>query len=321
MARTFRRAATAARVCLPLLALFFGGLNFDGARAAAATSAPAATTAIAPVANQGLVWTVRGPAGGTVFLAGSIHLLRADDAALPAALEHAYREAGRLVMEIDLSAVDPAAAAAFTAQHGVYESGEGLRRNLGKRRWQKAQAEFERLGLDLAAFDQLEPWAVALVYSVTSLTQRGFEPTLGVEEQLKARALADGKPIGGLETLEYQLGLFDRLTPADQARLLELTLSETTDQLSDIDALTRAWRAGDETTLTRLLLREYRRFPRLYAPLVHDRNRNWLPQVEALLHELGSTLLVVGALHLVGSQGLVSLLRERGLMVEPFQPH
>ncbi len=300
-------------------------------KSTAAAAAPAATVAATPAAghpevlpaaaDRGLVWKIRGPGGGTVFLAGSIHLLRPGDAALPAAIEQAYREAERLVMEIDLDDVDPAAAAAFTQQHATYGPGDGLRRRLGERRWQRARFEFERLGLELATLDRLEPWAVALLYSVSSLAQLGFEPALGVEEQLKTRALADDKPIGGLETLEYQLGLFDALPPADQARLLELTLDDTAGSLREADALTRAWREGDERALARLLLREYRRFPGLYEPLVHGRNRNWVPQVEALLRETDDTLLIVGAMHLVGERGLIALLRERGLVVEPFRLH
>ena len=285
------------------------------AQLAPGPNAPPAAT------DRGLVWKIRGPGGGTVFLAGSIHLLRAGDAALPAAIEQAYGEAERLVMEIDLDDIDPAAAAAFTQQHATYGPGDGLRRTLGERRWQRARVEFERLGLELATLDRLEPWAVALLYSVSSLARLGFEPALGVEEQLKTRALADDKPIGGLETLEYQLGLFDALPPADQARLLELTLDDTAGSLREADALTRAWREGDERALARLLLREYRRFPGLYEPLVHGRNRNWVPQVEALLRETDDTLLIVGAMHLVGERGLIALLRERGLVVEPFRLH
>ena len=153
------------------------------------------------------------------------------------------------------------------------------------------------------------------------MTGLGFEPGLGVEEQLKARALADHKPIDGLERIEDQLGLFDALPPEEQARLLELTLEDSATSVRDIDALTRAWRRGDARALARLLLREYRHFPSLYEPLVYGRNRNWLPRLEALLQRDDDSLVVVGAMHLVGERGVVELLRQRGHVVEPLRTH
>ncbi len=250
-----------------------------------------------------------------------MHLLRADDANLPPAFDFAYRESEHLLMEIDLDDLNPGAAAVFTATHATYPPGSGLRQALGERRWQRARVEFERVGLQLETLDRLEPWAAALMYSVVGLSQLGFEPGLGVEEQLKARAMADRKPIEGLESLEYQLGLFDALSADDQARLLELTLEDSAGNGRDIDRIGTAWREGDAATLAKLLLREYRRFPTLYEALVDRRNQNWVPQIEALLKREDDCLVVVGAMHLVGERSLVTLLRARGLNVEPLRLH
>lgn len=297
--------------------------------AATAADAPAASSAAprfeaaprdakpAGMGRDGLIWRARGPAGGSVYIAGSMHLLRRSDAALPASFEQAYREAERLVMEIDIDDVDPAAAAAFTASRATYPPGNGLRQALGERRWSRARGAFAELGLDLESLDRLEPWAVALLYSVTGMTRLGFDPELGVEEQLKRLAVTDRKPIAGLETVEFQLGLFDGLSPADQAALLDMTLDDTESSAREVDSLTRAWRGGDEALLAKLLLREYRRFPTLFEPLVNGRNRDWVPQVEALLARPDDTLVVVGALHLVGEQGLIAMLRRRGIELEP----
>ena len=306
MARQVRRALARAAATV----LFLGGLNGPHGAAAAAPDHEAV----------GLVWQVRGPSA-TVYLAGSMHLLRPEDARLPAGFELAYRESERLVMELDFDDLDPSAVAAFTATHATYPPGPGLRDALGERRWQRARDEFGRVGLQLDAFDRFEPWAAALVYSVAGMAQLGFDPASGVEEQLKARAADDHKEITGLETLEFQLGLFDALSADDQARLLELTLDDARGSARDIDRLTAAWRSGDGAALAKLLLREYRRFPTLYEPLVYGRNRNWVPQVEMLLQREDDSLVVVGAMHLVGDQGLVELLRRRGLTVEPLRLH
>jgi uncharacterized protein YbaP (TraB family) len=167
----------------------------------------------------------------------------------------------------------------------------------------------------------MEPWAVALLYSATQMTRAGLDPQLGVEEQLLRRAAVDHKPITGLETLEFQLSLFDSLSPEAQARLLEMTVAEAGDVERELDGMGTAWRSGDASQLERLLLREYREFPDLYESLVYRRNRDWVPQVEALLQGKDDVLVVVGALHLVGERGLIDLLRRRGLQPESYTLH
>jgi uncharacterized protein YbaP (TraB family) len=313
VARQVRRPGALAHAAI---LLFLGGLIAAGD----ATAEPVASRPVRAAANSGngLVWQLRG-AAGTVYIAGSMHLLRTDESQLPPTYDLAYREAERLVMEIDLDDLDPAAAAQFTAQHATYPPGASLRAALGERRWARARAEFERIGVPLESLDRLEPWAASLVYSVAGMAQLGFDPQLGVEEQLKVRAAADGKDIAGLETLEFQLGLFDALSAEDQARLLELTIDDAEGSAREIDRLAAAWRGGDGAALSRLLLREYRRFPTLYEALVYRRNRDWVPQVEALLRREDDTLVVVGAMHLVGRQGLIELLRARGLDPRPLR--
>lgn len=315
MARKVRRALALAHAAILLV---LGSLNAAGIAATERAAARPVREATGNGPGNGLVWQLRG-AAGTVYIAGSMHLLRAGDAQLPPTYDLAYREAERLVMEIDIDDLDPAAAAQFTARHATYPPGAGLRAALGERRWQRARTEFDRVGVPLESLDRLEPWAASLVYSVAGMTQLGFDPLLGVEEQLKTRAAADGKHITGLETLEFQLGLFDALSDEDQARLLELTIDDAEGSAREIDRLTAAWRGGDGAALSRLLLREYRRFPTLYEALVYRRNRDWVPQVEALLQREDDSLVVVGAMHLVGRQGLIELLRERGLDPRPLR--
>ena len=209
-----------------------------------------------------------------------MHMLAANDATLPAALQHAYANAERLIMEIDIDDLDPAAAGAFTQTNGTLANGApDLQEQLGKRRWDQVQRQCTRLSLPCDTLRRLEPWALALVMSVSELTRLGLDPQLGVEEQLRRQAAADHKEIGGLETLEFQLGLFDALRGPEQLQLLDMTLAEMGRQNDAVDKLSRAWRRGDLRTLEGLLLGEYRRFPALYDTLVYRRNASWVPRL------------------------------------------
>lgn len=267
--------------------------------------------------SAGPVWSIHKPGGGTVYLAGSVHVLDAARSRLPPAFETAYRDAERIVMEIDMDDLDPAAAAAYLSANAMIGGDGNLRTLLGVERYARVDAEARAVGLPLDSVAQLEPWAVALALTQLQLVKLGMDPEQGVEQQLTARARTDGKPIAGLETIEEQLGLLDGLSYPDQARFLELTAEETDSMPAELDEMLAAWRRADTGALERLLLAEYERLPTLYRPLVTDRNRRWLPQIEALLARSDDTLVVVGAMHLVGPDGLLALLKSRGLAPVP----
>lgn len=278
-----------------------------------------AATSAAPTcaASAGPVWSIHRPGGGTVYLAGSVHVLDAARSRLPPAFDSAWRDAERVVMELDMDDLDPAAAASFLAAHATIGDGENLRTLLGAERFARVDAQARALGLSLDSVAQLEPWAVALALTQLQLVKLGLDPAQGVEQQLTERARAEGKPIAGLETIDEQLGVLDGLSYMDQARFLELTAGESDSMATELDGILTAWRRADTAALERLLLVEYERLPTLYGPLVTDRNRRWLPQIEALLARPDDTLVVVGTLHLVGPNGLLALLKDRGLVPTP----
>ena len=278
-----------------------------------------AATSAAPTcaASAGPVWSIHRPGGGTVYLAGSVHVLDAARSRLPPAFDSAWRDAERVVMELDMDDLDPAAAASFLAAHATIGDGENLRTLLGAERFARVDTQARALGLSLDSVAQLEPWAVALALTQLQLVKLGLDPAQGVEQQLTERARAEGKPIAGLETIDEQLGVLDGLSYMDQARFLELTAGESDSMATELDGILTAWRRADTAALERLLLVEYERLPTLYGPLVTDRNRRWLPQIEALLARPDDTLVVVGTLHLVGPNGLLALLKDRGLVPTP----
>jgi uncharacterized protein len=260
------------------------------------------------------VWAVRG-AHNTVYLAGSMHLLPANDAALPAALDHAYADSARLVMELDLAKFDPLEAATWMMDHGALPSGTKLRTVLGEARYGRVSSAATQFGLMMAGLDEQAPWMVGMELTNSAYTHEGFDSDQGVEEQLVRRAQADGKPTAGLETLPEELGGLVGLSREDQIRMLDETLDELKDIKSEMRDVLSAWRQGDAPRMAALLSSEYRAFPSLYRPLVRDRNQHWLPQVEELLTGQGNSLVVVGALHLVGEGGLLELLRKKGYKV------
>jgi uncharacterized protein YbaP (TraB family) len=257
------------------------------------------------------VWAIRGE-HNTVYLAGSVHLLKADDAALPAGFERAYSGSRALVMELNLDDLDPSAGAAWLMEHGMLPEGVELRRRIGEARYQRLVSESGRLGLPMEMLDHFQPWVIGLELLEMQYTQLGFQPDQGVEQQLDHRARADGKPVSGLETLSEQLSVLGSLSDDDQVRFLDMIVSEMNDVGGETQSVISAWRTGDARRLAQLLGDEYKSFPALYRSLVTDRNRHWLPRIEQLLGERQDYFVVVGALHLVGDGGLLELLAHDG---------
>lgn len=265
--------------------------------------------------DQHVLWTVEGQRN-TIYLLGSIHVLRPEDGGLPLAAERAYDDAEQLVMEIDLddAAADPSAMLATMQQAALLPDGKTLRGVLGAD-YESIQERAGESGLDLAMLDRFAPWFVATLLLQMELARRGFAPELGIEARLASRAVDDGKPIQGLETAEQQFAVLGGMPLAEQKRFLLMTLEESTQLDAEVDELVGAWQAGDTDALARMLSDEFDDFPELYRPLTEDRNRAWVEQLDDLLDDRDDYLVVVGALHLVGRNSVVDLLRQRGYTV------
>ena len=257
------------------------------------------------------IWAIHG-SHNTVYLAGSIHLLPPQDAALPAAFTRAYDDSAKLVMELDLGKLDPMTAAGWMLEHGTLPSGTTLRTVLGEERYTRVSAAAADLGLTSEVLDGQAPWVVGIELADLEYVHLGFDPQQGVEQQLVHRAQADNKPTAGLETIDEELGGLEALSREDQLRMLDQTLDELKESSAELQDVVSAWRHGDAAKLAALLSREFRSFPALYRSLVTARNARWLPEIEQYLRGGDNCLVVVGSLHLVGEGGLLELLRKDG---------
>jgi uncharacterized protein YbaP (TraB family) len=269
-------------------------------------------------AEQGLLWRMRQGAG-TVYLAGSIHVLPAG-ATLPPSYLRAYDEAEGLMMEVDLTTLEtPEGLGAFIGEvmvRALLPPDRSLRTVLGPERWTRLVAALRPMGLPEEGLDRFEPWMASMILTSMAMQQGGFEAESGVEGQLLRRASADGKLIDPLETLAQQLDLFDGLPEPEQVAMLDQGLAESAPLGGSIAALETAWRRGDEAALLELLRRSLPEGSQARSRLLSQRNQAWLQGIEARLRRPDDTMVVVGALHLLGEDGLVALLRQRGLVVE-----
>jgi uncharacterized protein YbaP (TraB family) len=265
--------------------------------------------------GAGLVYQVEGP-NGRFYLAGSMHLLHAERASLPAPLERAYRNSASIVMEIDTDDGDAQDAGARLLEAAQLAPDTSLQALLGEARWNTVRTALAEAGFDAERASRFEPWGLALLLTQAGFARQGYTSAAGVEQQLTERARRDGKPISGLETAAMQIALLDGLDMNVQRQMLDLTLEEVQEMPQMLDELEDAWRAGDLQRLEALLLEGYRQMPELYTALLVERNRRWVSQIRAWPTTSPPRLVLVGALHLVGEQGLPALLQRAGYTVQ-----
>ena len=258
------------------------------------------------------MWRVDG-LSNSVYLLGSIHLLREEDHPLPGVIDEAYADADVIVMELDMDDLDPAYTQMAFNRAGVMTDGTTLQDLMGDAAYAEAEEAAAVVDIPLDLLAQSEPWLAAMTVELMMLYRIGFDPLLGVEMTMTTRATSDGKPIEGLETIDEQLSFLDGLPLEAQREMLLQTLAEGAALSESIDDLIDAWRHGDTKTLEESLLSSIGEQSEFSDVLIADRNRRWAETISTWLDDDQDYLVVVGALHLVGDEGVPSLLADKGI--------
>ena len=265
------------------------------------------------VSSKHILYRVRGPKGATVYLLGSVHLLDAGAGTLPVEVDSAFAHSRSLTFEVSLDSA--MARGPEMLMRGRYTDGKTLRASLSPANAAKVDSILHGYGLALDQLNGFKPLLVSLLMTQVAMQKLNFQSQYGVDMQLNARAKQASKPVRGLESVDFQMGLFDALSPADQERLLVESdgLDSTAKQLG---AIRDAWVHGDAAGLDSMINARMAGAPTLFDALVLSRNRSWIPKIEAIIQGSDDALVVVGAGHLVGKQGVVALLRAKGYSID-----
>jgi len=267
-----------------------------------------------PAQAKNTLWQVR--AGeNTLYLLGSLHVLKKDSYPLPPLMEEIYIASDAVVFETDMDEMDTPAMQKKIVNYGRLPAGQTLQQQLSPPTWQLLQQKMAQLKIPEEKVRQMKPWLCALTLTVTDLERLGFLAQYGLDEHFYARAKQDKKKIIPLESADFQLSLFYSQSRHEQEEFLMQTLTD----LQAADALSgemeSAWKNGDGEKLYSLIAKSFSGYPKQFKRLVLQRNKNWLPVLEKILKREQVTLVVVGAGHLVGPGSVVDLLRRKGYLV------
>ena len=251
-----------------------------------------------------------------VYIGGTIHVLSKSDYPLPASFETAYNQSAKLIFETDTRKMQTPEFQAALMQKVVYSDGRNLKMVLNAATFQKLEKHLASRGIPISNFMNFKPGMVALTITIIELQRLGLMGT-GVDEFFSLRALNDQKMVGQLETVDDQLELISSLGDGQENEIINHTLQETKKLPDLMQTMKTAWRKGDNTALENIILMPFKKdFPGVYDRVVVKRNIAWLPKIETLLQTKEVEFILVGALHLIGEDGVLAKLKKRGYTIQ-----
>lgn len=256
----------------------------------------------------------------SVYLLGTVHVLQPEDYPLPAEIERVFQESTQVVFEVDLDDLSLEENQVLLLELALYLSGGSLPEDLSSATYALLMEYVQANGMDFLGFplglslpiEMFRPWYVSSRIGLTEGMKYGYDAQLAPDLVLFDRAKAEGKTLLALETVPYQLGVLGGGTPFEQDRELRRTLESVPTFGEELEQIVGAWRCGDLEALRRILHQEAETDPVAFERLITARNRAWIERIEPLLESDETTLVVGGAGHMVGENGIPNQLRLRG---------
>lgn len=254
----------------------------------------------------------------SVWLFGSVHLLRPDTAWRSQTLDKVLSKAERVYFETDLSVEAQMAVMPLTFELGFNRDGRLLSELIGTDLTDRLREAADRYAIPMATLLTMKPWMAATTISTGPLLESGYETAHGVETVLAAEL--DEDRLGFLETPAQQLSFLAGGDLDEQIAMLEGTLDTLDVMQSDIDEMVLAWSEGQPEQLGEIFTAQMGSYDQgMVERLIDMRNADWVEQIEVMLARNESALLVVGAAHLAGDSSVVRLLEARGFSGERLQ--
>jgi uncharacterized protein YbaP (TraB family) len=251
----------------------------------------------------------------TVYIGGTFHLLTEKDYPLPDAFDKAYKLADELYFETNMREIETPEFQQKSLKVILYQDGQTLKTALSEATYARFVEYAKSRQIDPMQLNALNPTGVMLTITIMEYQARGFVAE-GVDKHYFQRAGIDNKTIDWFESPDEQLAILDGFDNEDPNGLINYTLDEIKNIDQVITNLHKSWREGDMETLTKLGIDSFAGYPDIYKSVLVDRNNKWMKKIEAMFGDEGTELVLVGALHLPGADGVLTQLLKKGYKVE-----
>lgn len=253
---------------------------------------------------------------GTLYIQGSAHVLKADNYPLAPEIEQAYSNSTALVLEVDMGEMMSPKTQQLIMGLAMLKQPDTLKTTLSPEIYKTLEAEAAEVSLPLAAIEQFKPWFATMTLTLVKMKAMGLDENLGLDKHFYERAQADGKKIIGLESVDFQISLLDSLSEENPDDFVKRSLEEINDLESDLNQLLEAWETGDFQTLEKLMTKGFKDYPEQFEKFITARNKAWAKKLSKMVSTDETYMIVVGAGHLPGDEGVINLLKKQGFTVD-----
>ena len=257
------------------------------------------------------VWKVK-KGKSVMYLGGTCHILRPADFPLPGEFDKAYNESQVLIFETDIGKIQDSATQMEIMSKSVYTDGSTIDSRLSAETYTLLSDYCTKNGIPLEAYKQLKVSMLMMNLTLIEIMKIGATPE-GVDKFYYDLAVKDKKTIKGFETVDEQIDFVVNLGEGNEDALVANTLREIKNTRRDFEALITAWKTGDDKKMSALLVNEFKKeFPKIYKEFLVDRNNSWLPAILKYLKTPEKEFVLVGMAHLVGPDGIIAALKDKG---------
>lgn len=272
--------------------------------------------------GKSFIWEIRdksgegGNAGGYVsgYILGTIYFCKKEFYPLSLAIENAFAQSQVLLVEVNMSNENMAKVFKMINEKTTYTGSETLKSNISEAAYEKLMVRFKEKGMDIGGFNKVKPLLVAEILYGMILEEMGYSRGLGIDKYLMDKVMGK-KEIVELESLEFKLSIFDRVTREEEEAFLLEVLKPVASIESDISLMVNTWLKGDLGEMERLVEELNNRDPllkKVYSFLLEERNKLMVVKIDRYLKQGKKVMIIIGAAHLVGKTGLLQLLKDKG---------
>lgn len=251
-----------------------------------------------------------------LYLGATIHMLGQNDYPLPDAFDKAYKDSSRLVFEADFQKLQSPEYSKFFMKKLMYPGNKTIKSVLDENTFKALDNYFVSRGLTLEKMLKFKPGVLSMMMTVFEL-QRLNIAGVGVDEFYLKQGISDGKKLSYLESVDEQLSFIGNMGSDNANEFISYTLNDMDEIADKMAAIKHAWRKGDNTKLKEVALNGWEKdFPEIYSIIMVKRNHKWIPKIESMLKTKEIEFVLFGALHMVGDNGVLDLLRNRGYTIQ-----
>ena len=250
-----------------------------------------------------------------IYVYGTIHVLKPELKWQTPGMIADFDKANQIIFELAPDQLTPQVMQPLLFSKGLFGPEDSLTHYLDEGTYKLLSAHLSGAGMPDTMISQMKPWFAGMMLAQVAYASQGFTGEIGVEKMLSQRAVKNAQHMRGLETAGQQIDYFATMPMDEQLSFLQISIEDFDKAGEQINDMLDAWIKGDIESLGSLLNESMADLPNVYERLITQRNKNWVTQIKGFMQEPGIFFMAVGAGHMSGDVGIITLLKKAGYEV------